>query len=167
MVVFVRIRVAHEVRAVARRRRSAREPRDRQVERTPEEMDRARLADEACPPLGEDRRDARKDLPAAVRRRRIVGVMDGVVLETNRIGNLDRHRPDAHAKAHALQQTHHLAIEIRYGLAGQRVGLRAPVGYLHAKLMHDEVELDCERSPAVREQISRQPARRHLEGATP
>src|SRR5262245_56671077 len=98
---FVRIRVAHEARALTRWCQASRESRHGEIEASPEEMHRARLADELRAPLGDDGRTAGKDLPASVRRFGVVGVMDRVVLEPDRIRDLHGHGPDANAESHA------------------------------------------------------------------
>ena len=77
-----------------RRGRPAREPRDGQVERPPEQVDRADLADEPAAehlehPVHLDQRQ-----PEPLRLVAVVGGVLRVLLERDGVGDLDRHRPD-------------------------------------------------------------------------
>ena len=67
-----------------------REPCHRQIERAPEEVDRAALADEARAKLLEDPIGLHEDAPEAVGVLRIVGAVRFVPIEADRIGDLVR-----------------------------------------------------------------------------
>src|SRR5882672_1049844 len=63
---FVRVRIAHERRALARRRGAAGKPRDGQIETAPEEMHRAALADERAARGAEYALDLHQDSPEPI-----------------------------------------------------------------------------------------------------
>ena len=56
--------------------------------------------------------DLQEDAPAAVRGRRIVRTVHGVLVESDRDRDLHRHRPDLHRQRHRVERRHHLAVEI-------------------------------------------------------
>ena len=76
------------------RRQSPREPARRQVEAAPEEVHRARLADEAAPERLEHPVSLEEDTPEAVGLAWIVGRVLVVVLERDGVRNLAWHRPN-------------------------------------------------------------------------
>src|SRR5437868_4097177 len=93
---FVRIRLAHEPRAVARRRPPSGKTGHREIEAAPEEMDGTALAHERAARDGEDARDVYENLPKLIRGDRVIGVMREVLIEPDGRRDLDRHRPDLH-----------------------------------------------------------------------
>src|SRR6185312_10715483 len=110
---FVRIRFArHSVRARTLGRPSPREAREREVERAPEEMQRARLADELAAEALEHRPHGLQRAPERGGALAIVRMVARIRLEADRLGHLDRHRPDADRAAEALERRHHLRMEL-------------------------------------------------------
>src|SRR5436309_12554234 len=69
-----------------RRRRTSRESRDREVEASPEEMHRAAFSAEARPKFRKHARGLQLHAPKSIRILRIVGSVDFVPMEWNRIG---------------------------------------------------------------------------------
>ncbi len=105
---FVRIRFAcHRVRKIrdaARvpRRGAAREARVSKVKAPPPEMHGTRLAEEATAELLQNALGLDEDLPACSGRDGIVGAMDGIRFEPNRVGDFDGPRPNARPHVDAL-----------------------------------------------------------------
>ncbi len=97
---LVRVRLARDrIRAGPLRRAAPGEPRDREIEGAPEEVDGALLPDEAFREPSQRRVAAPEHLPEPVGRRRIVRARPIVPVEGNGIGDLDRCRPEVSVDA--------------------------------------------------------------------
>src|SRR6185437_13956551 len=95
-----------------RRRFAAGETGDGEVEAAPEEMHRAHLAGEAPAEGGEDARPLHEKAPEAVRLLRVIGGMEAILLEGNRVGDLNRHGPDLDPQPHRGEPAHELGVEL-------------------------------------------------------
>ena len=151
----------------ALRRPASRETRHGEIEAAPEEVHGAALAQEVAAEALEQRCRGQQDAPEGVRGGRVVGRVDRVFLETDRVRDLDRHRPDLHRKAGTLEHRHDGLVEVgdRPGLERQRLG--HAVGALEHERVVDEVEREAERPPAQTQGGSREPARAHAESDVP
>src|ERR1700687_2602798 len=112
---LMRIRLAHECRAVTHRRSLAGKSRGREIETPPEKLDRAALADELTSTRSKHSFHLEKNSPEPLSELRIVRMMDGVILETDWRWYFRRHRPDGHRQCHATKCIHDLTIELRDG----------------------------------------------------
>src|ERR1700686_854906 len=160
---LMRIRRAHECRAVTRRRSLARKSRDREIEAPPEKLDGAALADELTSTRGKHSFGLEKNAPEPIREFRIVRTMDGVILEADWRWYLHRHRPDLHRQCHATKCIHDLTIELRDGAGSERqrsyVAIRRP----NDELVLDEIELHHKRAIALRQVSGRETSRRQMQ----
>ena len=130
------------------RRNTAREAGHRQIEASPEEMHRTRLADEAGAKLLHDAVDGHQDAPEAMG---VFGVIGGVLLilaEAHRARNLVWHLIDADRQARSSSIAIHGRIEICHGTL---LEVELPHPFVidgHDQPVIDEVEVDRElRSP--------------------
>ena len=156
---FMRIRFAHEGRALPRRRGPARKTGEGQVEDAPEKMRGAGLADEGNLAAREDVINLTENAPEAIGEYLIVGSVRGVGLKSDGRSNLDRHRPNRDLQPHLAQQGHQLLIEI-----GDRLRLEAQhaigaVGDADHELMVDEVKLHLKRPGSVEQPPRRETTR--------
>ena len=138
-----------------------------QVEAAPEEMHRTDLADEARAEQGEDAIALDEDAPEAVGIVAIIGRMGSILLERDRVGDLDRHGPDLHDDSQGLQLGHEIAIEI-----GDRARLQGHVGgpaFARGdhETMVDEIEVDLKAEGTVGHRRGGQPAGGHIERHLP
>ena len=133
-----------------RRRRASREARRREIEGSPEQMNRAGLSQEAAPKLLEHGIHLDERPEEAVRP---VGVVDAdarVSIEEHELRDLDGHRVERQRDAEALEPAQVLVVEV-----GQRPLVEAHRFRRRRRLVRatrrriDEVELDVEhvRSP--------------------
>src|SRR6185437_8090573 len=99
-----------------RRRAAAGEAGDAMVEAAPEEMHRARLADEAAAELLQYRIDRAQHAPEPLDRLALVGRMRRVLVERDRIGDLLRQGPDVDLKAQRVERRQGLGIKSRHRL---------------------------------------------------
>ena len=99
--------------------------------------------------------------------RRIVRPVHRVLIEPDRVGDLDRHRPDLHRQPHVVQHRHHVAVEVRDGARRERQRARRAVRGHDREHVIDEVELHGERAIAVGERPRGESARRDLERDRP
>src|SRR5213078_2290983 len=144
-----------------------RKPRVGEIEAPPPEVHGARLAEEAGAERIEDPSDPDEYLQERLCRSRVVGAMDRVGFEANRVGDFGRHGPDPGVDAQPRERVHDEAIKLghRPRLEGYR-GVTAVRG-LDAELMRDEVERDRDEAPADRQWKRGEPARRYLQGRVP
>ena len=123
---FVRVCLARDAigkvgnAARMRRRRTARKSRDGEIERPPEEVHRAALAEEARTKPLEHTVVLHEHAPEAVDRCAVVGAMHFIAIERNRIGNLVRLRVNPDVDVEPGERVHHAAIEHRDGLRLER-----------------------------------------------
>src|SRR5213075_2169682 len=97
------------VRVAWRRgRAAARKARYREIEAAPEKMYRADLPDKAPAEGREHLIDLREGAPEAVDLHGIVGGVNVVLIKADRIGHLDRHRPDPQVNPERAQSPHDL-----------------------------------------------------------
>jgi hypothetical protein len=85
-----------------------------QIERAPEEMGRARLADEPAPKLLEHPIGMGQDPPATVGIFRVVRAVLLILGEWSRVLHLIRRWPEPGLDPQFLEQPHVLAIEVSY-----------------------------------------------------
>ena len=126
------------------RRRTARETRGRQVEAAPEEVDRTGLADEAGPELLQHAVHLDQCLPEQVRVARVVRRVPLVLVERDRIGDLDRTGRDGDVHTPASKPGHEVVVEPCNGprLELHREGAGVVIG--HRQSVVDEVDVDLE-----------------------
>src|SRR5712692_3057643 len=93
--------------------------------------------------------------------------MDAVVLERDRVGDLDRRGPYPQRQPEGVEAAHHLAMEIRYRSRRQRDGFGLPIADSDAQLMVDEVEIDLEIPRAVRHRRGGKAASRQIKRHMP
>jgi hypothetical protein len=94
-------------------------------------------------------------------------MMDRVVLEADWRWNFDRHRPDLYGQPHRLQGRHDLTIEIGDGSWHELHGANFPIAGADDQVVVDEIELERERSSAVRERACGEASSRDLKGDSP
>ena len=75
--------------------------------------------------------------------------VDGVLRESNRISNLDRHRPDSHRQPHLVERAHHVGVERCDGARCERQRTGRAIGRAYREPMVDEIEVDGERLLAM------------------
>src|SRR5258707_15602111 len=121
---------------------ASRKTRHRQIEAAPEEVDRARFAEEAGAELLEHAVGVHKDLQEAPHRIRIVRGVRDVLREANRLRQFVRHLVDGDVNAEVRKIGYHRSIEARHRLSGEgKLPLRAVAGG-NAQSLVDEVEVD-------------------------
>ena len=141
---------------------------DREVGAAPEEMHRARLADEAARNRVITRCACDEREPEPVRRVGVVGAVLLVLVERDRLDHLgragqDRHRARRARRARPSSPRRSSATD-RGSSATRR---RCAVGGAEVEHVVDEVELDLEPAVAGVHERGRQPARRHVERDLP
>src|SRR6266851_4532735 len=112
------------------------------IEAAPEEMHRAYLADKSRAEHPEHLVDLSESAPEPVDHRGVVGRMRAVFLERHRVGNLDRHGPEARRQVERAQPGHDLAIEIGNRARDERNACAPSVADRDAQAMVDAVEID-------------------------
>ena len=90
---------------------------------------------------------------------RVVASVLGVLLEADRIRDLDRHRPDGHIDAEPHERLHDEGVKIGHRSRFERHGLRATVRAPDQEAVVDEIEIHREGGPTGGEQGCREPAR--------
>ena len=112
-------------------------------------MHRAALADEAAAEFLEDPVGLHQDSPEPVDVVRIVGAVDLVLVETDRVGNFVRLVMDLHVQAQLAHLIHEPGVERSRRLRLQCHAGSAAVASLHDQFMVHEIEVDLERRAAV------------------
>ena len=120
-----------------------------EIERSPEEVDRAHLAGEASAKDGEDPRGLQQDAPETLRVFGVVGLVGVVLLEGNGLRDLNRHVPDVHRRVEFIERGLDLLVKRgdRHGL--ERYGAAAAIAGLQQQDVFDKVEVDLQHSRAV------------------
>ena len=95
------------------RRCAAREARACKIERSPKKMNGADFAAEAGAELCEYARRLKQNTPESLRKFGVVGMVNLVLVKTNRVLDFDGHGPDAHRQVEAIECGEDLMIEIR------------------------------------------------------
>src|SRR6185437_8588032 len=150
-----------------RRRRPAGEARHRKIETPPEEVHRARLAEEAAAEELEDAICLNEHAPERVCRARVIGGVDVIAREWNCVRDLVRRLDDAHVDAHAAQELEDPPVKVTDRLRLERqgpFGARARAG---DEPVRDEVELDLEDLAPEWDRRGAESARRHVERHLP
>ena len=114
-------------------------------------MDGTALPDELAAIAAQHALDLDEDAPEPVRGRRVVRAVDGVLVEPNRRLNLDRHRPNLHRERHLAEHAHDVAVEVGDRSRRERQRSCRSIRRSNRQLVVDEVELDHERAPAMRQ----------------
>jgi hypothetical protein len=164
---LARIGIAHPVRAFTRRRGSPRKARDRQVEAAPEELHRAALADEGTAAVSEHLLDLEQDAPEALRLFAVIAGVHGIILKSDRILDLHRHRADLHWQPHGQQRCGELAVEIRHASRFECQRPLIPIVGAQVETMRNEVEFHAQEAGPVRQTRGRQTARRQMQRHPP
>ena len=149
------------------RRPPAGEPRRREVGASPEEVHRARLADEASTERVHHPMRLHEREPEPPRGIRVVRPMHVVVVERNRVGNLRRARVDLHRDTDVFERGHRRSIEARHRPRLERHLTPRTVGGSHVEHVIDEVELDLQAAPTHVHERRRQTARGNVERHLP
>src|SRR5690348_9409234 len=165
---FVRIRFArHFIGARALGCAASGESRDGEIETAPEKMHRARFADEARAKFIEHGIDAQESAPKTLRMRRIVRIVNAVLVKANGIRNFDGHWPDLHANAKRGERVHEFMVEIRDGAWGEGQSAKRAVAYFDFENVLQEVELNFEGAFAAGNRRSGEAAAIHVEDDGP
>jgi hypothetical protein len=107
-------------------------------------MDRARFANEAASELLEHPHDLHQSYPESVSMFGVVGPHEMVIVERDRILDLNRHWPDLGGDAHLIEVTHESCVEVRYPPGAQRHGALG-TGHRHDfELLFLKVKVDLE-----------------------
>src|SRR5262249_39197174 len=144
---LVRVRVARDAvrqaghAAGVQRRRTAREARDGEVRRAPEEVDGAALADEARAETLEHAIRLLQDLPEAPRGVGIVGGVPLVAIERNRLRDLVGLAVDPYPEAEPPELVEEAPVERGDRLRPQGDGSGRSVAGRDAKLLVHEIEV--------------------------
>src|ERR1700694_2231884 len=141
------------------RRAPARKARYREIEAAPEEVHRARLAEERSAELLEHTVGTYKDLQEAPYGVRIVGSMPVVLRKPDRLRQFVGHLVDGDANAECCEISHDRRIKTCDRLPGQRKLPRCAVAGRNPQGMIDKIEVDLEGAGTIRYRRGRQPAR--------
>jgi hypothetical protein len=148
------------VRHTARveRRLTTGEASRRQVEASPEEMDRARLAGEAGAEHIEQAVGLDEGVPEALDRFSVVAGVLGVLGERDRDGHLVRPGEERDADAELAEDAHRLGVEARHRPRFEGDDPGVAVRGAHHQCVVEEVKLDVEARRLGVHQRGRQPA---------
>src|ERR1700723_1518085 len=149
------------------RRTPARKAGHGEIEAAPEEMHRARFAEESGAELLEHAVDVDQDLQEAPHRVRVVGGVLAVQRKPDRLRQFTWHLIDDDINVEFCERSHHRRIEARDRLSGQRKAPPAAAAGRNPQIVIDEVEVDLERAHAVRDRRGRKPARGDVKGNVP
>src|SRR5271156_3449892 len=149
------------------RGRAAGEARDRQIETAPEEMDGAGLAEIAGAEQLEEAIHLDERAPEAMCGLGVIGGVDLVLRETDRVREFVRHFVDFHDNAQAAQEFHHRMVKPGNGLWLERDAAFLALAGAGGEAMEDEVELDLEDFGADRNGRGAEPARGDIERHLP
>src|ERR1700687_705333 len=128
------------------RRAPAGKTRHGEIEAAPEEMYRARLAEEAGAESLEHPIGIEQHLKKAPHRGRIIGCMPVVLRKSDRLRQFVRHLVDHEVNAELGECGHDRRIKTRDRLSGQRKLPRGAVAGRNTQGMVDEVEVDLKAS---------------------
>src|SRR6185436_7134376 len=143
------------------------EPGEREIEGTPEEMHRARLAQGAPREALEDSIGVRQHPEGALGLAGLVRRVRPILGERDRMVHLHGHGPDLHGDPELAQQALVLPVEFGDRLGPQRRRPARAIARLEHEPVVDEVELDRERSQPVRHRGRRQPPRGQVQRDVP
>src|SRR6202043_742195 len=132
------------------RRPPSGKPRRRQIEAAPEKMDWTRFAQKARSEACEHVMCSKQHTPEAVGVITVVGGVRAVLIEGDAIRDLARHLADADVESEIGQCAEQLIEELRDRLPREHDLTEVPVARSHPQHVIDEVEVDLERAPAVR-----------------
>src|SRR6516164_7536286 len=151
---FMRIRFGRNgIRARSWRSRPAAESRHCQVEASPEEMNRARFANEPGAKLFEDRIAPLQNSPEPANRVGIIGGVHDVLIEPNGVGKLNWHAVNVHYDSEIIESRHELSIELRHGLRFEFELPDVSFTGFDNQLVVDEIEADLECEVPIRHGI--------------
>src|SRR6187401_1858561 len=119
------------------------EPRDRQVEAAPEEVNRTDLADERCTEPVERFVCPDQDVPETPGVLSVVSAAK-IVVERHRGDDFHRNRPDAECDVESREASHHLMVEGLYRQSRQRQGVAPAITRADGKGVIEEVEFELE-----------------------
>ena len=97
----------------------------------------------------------------------VVGGVDMVLAEADRVGNLVGELIDADLDAEFREDAHDVGIEIGDGAREEPDLLLTAVARRRPQLMVEEIEIELERALPVRDRRGGQPARRHIKHHVP
>ena len=143
------------------------EPRDGQVGRAPEVVHRTALAGEPRAEHFQHAVGLHQDPPEPVGVLTIVGAMDLVAIERDRIRHLVRALPNVHVQAERVELVHEARVERRDRLRLEREPAFSAVARRDDQPVIDEVEIDLERAGPVRHGRGGQAARGHVQRGVP
>src|SRR6516225_4814774 len=109
------------------RRAAAREAGGGEIETTPEEVHRARLAEEACTELLEHAVGIDKDLQKSSDRVRVIGCVPQIVRKSDGLGQLVRHLIDSEVNVEFGERGHYGGVETGNRMCGEQQALRRAV----------------------------------------
>ena len=142
---FARDRVGQSGHAAGmERRRPSGKAGDREVEAAPEEMDRARLAEEAAAEELEDAIGLDERAPETMGRGAVVGSVGAVERKADRVGNLVRCFVDRYRDAEPVQEIDDPTMEGGNSLRRERKRPFLATAGASEEAVADEVELDLE-----------------------
>src|SRR6188508_1947080 len=146
---------------------ASREARDRQIARTPEEVNRARLADKARPENLEHTIGLDERSPESMHVLSVVRAMRLVLGKRDRIDELRRLSRDAHLDVEAPQRFYHQTVKHGDTLCTKWNLFAAALTRSKLESMCCEIELQLERPSSVRNRRRGQPSRRDVESRVP
>jgi hypothetical protein len=128
---------------------AAREARASQIESSPKKMDGADFAAEAGTEPCEDARRLQQNTPESLRKFRVIGVVNLILVKTNPVLDLDWHGPDTHRQVEAIECGDDPMIEIRdrHGPEWERPA--GAIAGIDEELVADEIEIYLQHPYAV------------------
>ena len=108
-----------------------------------------------------------QDAPEPVGVFGVVGRMCPVLVERDRVRDLDRHGPDVGFQTKAAQPAHHLGMEVGDASWRERDGFDRTSTGLDLQPMVDEIEIDLKTARAVRDQRGGQASAGHVQRNVP
>src|ERR1700690_1047110 len=112
-------------------------------------MNRAGLALELGAELLEYRVDGEQDAPEALDGHRIVGGVNAVLVEGNRIGDFDRRPPDFHFNTCRMNHVHDVSVKVGHRTRDEREGFERAIAGLKDELVAEKVEPELKRQIAT------------------
>src|SRR5215469_3206622 len=139
----------------------------RQIETAPEKMDRAAFAAEPRAKFFEHPIGLKQNAPEPVRVFRIVGAMFLVTIERDRIRNFIRRDVDLDGDTDVAERTHHRSVKIGNTLRLEVNHALPAVAFQNEEIVLDEIEINLESIPAMRDGRSGQSARSKIKRYVP